>query len=81
MGCYALRVNYETDDTIWRGIVPDELVHEILTFIHNDRTGGHLGVGKTPVKSEQAFIGQAGRKPLSSCVRAVWCTLHTIYRV
>ena len=47
--------NYETDGTIWRGVVPDELVHEILTLIHNDRTGGHLGVEKLTSKIRASF--------------------------
>lgn len=47
--------DYDTNEIIWRKVVPLTLVHEILTYLHNDKTAGHLGIDKLTAKVRSRF--------------------------
>lgn len=71
--------NYETDDTIWRGVVPDELVHEVLTFIHNDRTGGHVGVENLTCNIRARFYWPGWQRAIKQwCKGCVACAVYKL---
>ena len=60
--------DYVTDETMWRGVVPEELVNEILTFMHNDKTAGHLGIEKLTGKIRVRFYWPGWQRAIKQ-----WC--------
>lgn len=55
-GVLCLRsTEYDTNEVIWRSVVPTHLIHEVLSHLHNDKTGGHLGVDKLTAKVRSRF--------------------------
>ena len=45
----------KTGDHFFQQIIPQNMVHELLSSIHSSPTGGHLGVFKTTEKIRQRF--------------------------
>ena len=63
-GILCRRFELPKTDHFFQQIIPQNMVHELLSSIHSSPTGGHLGVFKTTKKVRQRFYSPTSKTTL-----------------